>query len=74
MEKIVLDQEKISKDIIGLSYEETIEYFNKFMKTKYYFRPIKIDDINLWKDNEQDILRCNVTFVTNKVTKIDGWY
>lgn len=74
IEKIDTEHNQIAKDVMGLTYEQTINYFKKFIDSKYYFRPIQIDDVKLWKDNELDILRCNIIFSNNKVIKIDGWY
>ncbi len=66
-----LEKNRINKEIIGLTYQETINYFNHM---QYYFRPIQMDDIILWKDDDFDPSRCNIRFVDNKVDKIDGWY
>lgn len=67
---------EIEKDVLGTTYQETINYFNKFKNsdTKYYFRPIQIDNNMLWLDKETDILRCNVIVKNNIIHKIKGWY
>lgn len=74
IEKIKIEHNQIEEDVMGLTYEQTKNYFKKIIDSKYYFRPIQIDDIKLWKDNYLDILRCNIIFANNKVIKIDGWY
>jgi hypothetical protein len=57
-----MEKEQIHKDILGITYQETIMYFDKFSKSdiKYYFRPIRIDNTDLWFEKEKDELRCNV--------------
>lgn len=66
------DQKKqIENDIIGLTYQETTDFFKN---KKYYFRPIKIDNIILFKDEDIDNHRCNVIVVNNIIIKVDGWY
>lgn len=69
-------REEINRDILEKTFQETIEYFNKFKNcdVKYYFRPIQIDNNVLWLDKEKDILRCNVIVKNNLIYKIDGWY
>ena len=69
-------REEIKKDILGITYQETITYFNKFKdcNTKYYFRPIQIDNNVFWLDKDKDILRCNVIVKNNLIHKIVGWY
>ncbi len=67
------DINTISKEIIGLSYDETINYF-KNLNSKVYFRPIQMDNIILWKDDDHDKTRCNIIFSNNKVLQVDGWY
>jgi len=70
-----MEKEQVERDIIGISYQETVKYFNQFKKnTKYYFRPIQIDSIDMWIDKDKDDLRCNVIIKKNLIYKIDGWY
>ncbi len=69
-----IHRNNISNEIIGLTYEETIKYFNQLSGEKYYFRPIQMDNIILWKDDYLDYYRCNIIFINNRVDKIDGWY
>ena len=74
MDKEIITKEIITKEIIGLTYEETINYFKELSGEKYYFRPIQMDNIILWKDSDLDNKRCNIIFINRKVDKIDGWY
>ncbi len=71
-----MEKEQIHKDILGITYQETIKYFDQFSKSniKYYFRPIRIDNKDLWFDNKKDELRCNVIVKKNLIYRIDGWY
>lgn len=76
MDKIILEKEQIERDIIGVTYQETIKYFDQFKKSniKYYFRPIRIDNNELWVDKDKDDLRCNIIVKKNLIYRIDGWY
>ncbi len=76
MDKIIIEKEQVERDIIGVTYQETIKYFDQFKKsnTKYYFRPIRIDNNELWFDKNKDDLRCNVIIKKNLIYRIDGWY
>ena len=71
-----MEKLQIEKDIICVTYQETIKYFEQFKKsnTKYYFRPIRIDNTDLWFEKEKDDLRCNVIIKKNFIYRIDGWY
>ncbi len=69
-----MNKDTISKEIIGLTYEDTIEYFNQLTESKFYFRPVQMDNIILWKDDNMDYYRCNIVFINNIVNQIDGWY
>ncbi len=66
-------KDSIKKDIIGLSYDKTIIYFSE-LNNKMYFRPVQMDNVILWKDNDYNESRCNILFENNKVIQIDGWY
>lgn len=67
-----MNRELIETKLIGLTYEETIVYFNNIKPL--YFRPIKINNSVLLKDDNIDSNRCNIIFKHNIVIVIDGWY
>ncbi len=71
-----MNKTQIETKILGLSYPETILFFKSICTKEepYSFRPIKIDNIDLWIDNEKDLYRCNVIISNYTIIKIDGWY
>ncbi len=67
-----MNRDIIQQELIGLTYGQTIDYFKKIKPL--YFRPIKINGIELYTDLLTDNNRCNIIFENTKVIYISGWY
>jgi len=67
-----MEKQNINETIIGFTYKETINYFVNIKPL--YFRPIKINNTVLFKDDNFDLNRCNIIFENSRVILVDGWY
>lgn len=72
-----MDKELLAEQIIGLTYDDAINFFKSIRIDKfnyYYLRPIKINNMVLLKDKSIDENRCNVVIEGGVIKSIDGWF
>jgi len=72
----IMDKDLLAEQIIGLTYDDAINFFKsiKIDKITYYLRPIKINNMVLLKDKLIDENRCNVVIEGGIIKSIDGWF
>jgi hypothetical protein len=66
-----MEKEELEKIIVGTNYFKVKKILEG---TGYYYRPISVNKIILWKDVDIDSKRCNVIVENEIIIKIDGWY